>query len=144
MTNRVPLLGVCLISASCGGDGSTGPAPHNVAGTYNYSVLNLATVGLACRVRATMVVTQQSATFSGNYTGSLACTSSAGTDSTGAAGTVINGRVRGDSVYFDFDTADWHNMGVIVGSNLQGLLNVRLNVNGTPKVLAGSFTAVKQ
>ncbi len=144
MRKRGWFAGLCVFGAACGGDSGTGPQVQNVAGSYNYSVPNLGTVGANCQVQATMTVTQQGAAFSGSYAGAAICTSSAGTDTIQAAGTVVNGRVKGDSVYFDFDDTNWHDMGTIVGSDWQGIVNARLPASGTPTVLAGNFTSTKQ
>ncbi len=89
-------------------------------------------------------MTQQGAAFNGSYTVTGICTSTAGTDTIPAAGSVVNGRVKGDSVYFDFDDTNWHDMGTIIGSDLHGIVNARLPVSGTPTVLAGFFTCTKQ
>ena len=135
---------MCLLGAACGSDGGTGPQLKNVTGTYTYSVPNLNTVGLACQVHATMTVSQGNAAFTGSYTGTVICTAASGTDTLPAAGSVVNGSVKGDSVFFDLDGSDWHDMGTIVGSGMQGLVNVHLTVNGSPTVVAGDFTCVKQ
>src|SRR5256884_1733057 len=111
---------------------------------YNYSVPNLSAQGLTCRARATMVLTQHSASFAGTYTGDLVCTASGYYDSTGSAGAVANGGISGGSGYFDFDNTKWHDIGVVARGSLQGLVNVHISANGTPMVLAGNFTATKQ
>src|SRR2546430_15044703 len=144
MRNGGVLASLCLLGVACGGGDSTGPQVQNIAGTYNYSVPNLSAQGLTCRARATMVLTQHSASFAGTYTGDLVCTASGYYDSTGSAGAVANGGISGDSVYFDFDKTNWHDMGVIAGGRLQGLVNVPISANGTPMGLAGKFTATKQ
>jgi len=95
-------------------------------------------------VQGTITVTQQGAAFSGSYTVTGICTSTAGTDTIPAAGSVVNGQVKGDSVFFDFDDVNWHDTGTIVGSDWQGIVNASLPVSGTPTVLAGSFTCSKQ
>ena len=135
---RGMMASVCLVGAACGGD-SNGPQVHNVEGSYNYQVPSIGTQGFTCRVHAVMVLAQQGTTFDGTYTGALICNA----DSTSVVGTVVNGRVKDDSVFFDMDNSDWHDVGVLTGNDMVGIVNVRININGTPTTLAGNFTATK-
>jgi hypothetical protein len=95
-------------------------------------------------VQGTITVTQQGAAFSGSYTATGICTSTTATDTIPVAGSVVNGRVKGDSVFFDLDDVNWHDVGTIVGSDWQGIVNARVPVSGTATVLAGNFTCIKQ
>ncbi|HET9385147.1 MAG TPA: hypothetical protein VFO67_08375 [Gemmatimonadales bacterium] len=135
---RGMMASVCLVGAACGGD-SNGPQVHNVQGSYNYQVPSLRTQGVTCRVHAVMALAQQGTTFDGTYTGALICNA----DSVSVAGTVVNGRLKGDSVFFDMDNTDWHDVGVLTGTDMAGIVNVRITVNGAPVTLAGNFTATR-
>ncbi|HXM38854.1 MAG TPA: hypothetical protein VN908_09410 [Gemmatimonadales bacterium] len=144
MTPRDVLLAcVCLVAAAAAAcNNSTGP--QNLAGTYNYTVPNLNGTGVGCSVNVTMMLTQQSATLGGTYTGTRTCSSSAGNKTDPISGAVVNAQINRDSVYFDFDSSAWHNAGVIVGTGLQGSVTARISPFGTATDVAGDFTAIRQ
>ena len=138
----------CIAPAAlaCGGaDKTTGPPPRDVTGTYTYAFSNLGNgSGVVCSGTATMPVTQTGATFSGTYFGTQTCRYASTTDTWNVSGTVVNGRVVGDSVYFNMDGDNWRNFGVLQGSDMSGTVNGSFIVNGTPSTYAGNFTCVKQ
>ena len=137
MSGRLVAILVALSTAAlsaCKGD-STGPAAQDVAGTYIYSFsIN------SCSAHFTMPIQQSGATFSGTYTGWLVCSG----DSLIAAGKVVQGKVSGDSIWFDLDDPSWYDVGVIQGTTWSGTFNVNGTFGGMPVTLAGNFTAVKQ
>ena len=60
------------------------------------------------------------------------------------SGPVVSGVVSGDSVRFNFDNADWRNLGRIGGDTIAGLVNLSLAPIGSAGVAAGSFRVVRQ
>jgi hypothetical protein len=121
----------------------TAPPPGpNLSGIWTYS----ATASLGdtnCKVSAvTFHLTQTNATFSGTYTGQLACTVAL-TDTILSArplGNVINGTVAGHTVTFDLDSvvAD---TGTVDSSftSMSGTLVAKL----VGVTLSGTWTATK-
>lgn len=134
---------------SCGGgDGPTGPANANIAGSWNYNASNLSGAGFTCNVNGTtMNFTQSGATFTGTYSGgTMTCTAPGYPQFSEdiGAGTVSTGTVNINSVSFDFDTPDWRNSGAASGNSIAGTAVVRLSDGTTTYTLNGSFAATKR
>jgi hypothetical protein len=134
-----------FLAVACGGD-SGGP-PGLASGTYQYSS-TISNLGVTCATTATTLTIQHSGnSLVGSWNGGTwTCTGPGGT--TGGAfssGPVVNGLVVGDTlVSFDFDNADWHNVGRIYPDSLAGIVNARYPGSGLPTVIAGRFLAVRQ
>ena len=139
----VPVLAGALIAAC---DKSPNePAARSVAGTYTYTFSDLTSGnGVVCAGSASMPLTQRGASFSGTHRTSITCASTAGSNGGNFEGIVVNGRVEGDSVFFDLDDQRWHNSGVLDGSTMRGVVSINAEVNGQEIRLSGTFRAEKQ
>lgn len=141
--------GIVLITlglVACGGD-STGPgATANVTGTWSGTVSNLSGSGVVCQITgATITLSQSGATFTGTYTNALiSCTANGQTQSGLTAGSIVNGKVTGTAVEFDFDTPDAHATGTISGNSMSGSTTFRINTGSTTVNLVGQWSAARQ
>ena len=127
-------LGAIALTA-CKGD-SSGPSGQNVAGTYLYSFVNVN----GCSAHLHMPITQSGTNFSGTYAGYIHC----GADSAYVTGSVVQGQVHADSVWFYLDSSNWVDVAAIQGTTWNGTFNANLVYYGSPITIAGDFTAVKQ
>ncbi len=143
MAQRRPwgLAVAALVAVACSKD-VTGPA-QKLAGTYSYTA-TFGGSGGSCSVNEILTIKPQGAAFSGSYSGNIICTDQSGSHMGQTSGSVMNGSVSGDSVYFDFDGSAWHNFGVVDGTGMRGTANAQVVVNGAPNVLAGDFVCTKQ
>lgn len=115
--------------------------------TYNASSINAGGPNSCAVSGTTITIANQSGTnFSGVYSfGLIVCTGPNLHDTIPVGtGTVVSGIVSGDSVRFNFDNADWRNLGVVTGTNMSGLVNLSLTIGGSAAVAAGNWMAVKQ
>lgn len=141
---RFVIPAVVLVLVACGGD-SSGPGT-NLTGNWLYSVSNLTTGGLRCSSSGTTLsITQSGSTFSGSYSGgTMTCTSASGASSfLIGTGTIISGSLSGNSVSFDLDSSDCHNVGTLTGSSISGTVTVLLTVDATNYTLTGNFGAAR-
>jgi|GEM_PF-620237 len=132
-----------------GGIGGGGPRNVDLSGEWVYNVSNLAGAGVACDVSGVVLsLRQQDSTFTGSYDeGQFICV--AGEQQIGPeplrSGTVLNGVVRGDSVFFDLDTPDWRSRGRLVGNSMSGHTTVRIDLGlGQVYTLVGTFGAARR
>lgn len=136
------------LPAGCGGGDSTGPA-EDLTGDWTYAATDLAGSGVSCSVASLILTLRQSGgTFAGSGNGgTLSCQSAADTASTTLDGvSVVNGRVSGQAVWFDFGSSDLHQSGSISGATITGAATWRLDL-GSPTgviVLSGPFSAARQ
>jgi len=151
-------LGLLVGAAACevdpnapgrrGGGFVGGPISVDVSGQWVYNVSNLTGSGVSCDVSGVVLSLQQrDSTFTGTYAGGeLVCFG--GGEQFGPepfrSGTVLNGLVRGDSVFFDLDTPDWRNRGRLSGRSMSGQATVRLDLGmGGVHTLVGTFGAAR-
>ncbi len=134
---------------ACGGDNGTGPG-SSVDGVWSASLSNLSGSGVSCSSTAPTQLTlnQTGNTFSGSYTGGeLTCSGPGGTfsDPVGS-GSVVNGQINGNSLSFDLDTPDFHQIGTITGNSLSGTAQWRVDFGAPTGVvtLNGNWGAAKQ
>ncbi len=127
------------------------PAPPTATGSWTYAATNLtgaiSGVVVSCNFsNVPVTLSQAGTTFSGSTSGgSFICI--VGTESTsGVFGDriVVNGTISGQSVAFDFDSADWHHAGILAGNSMSGTTTVALNLGqfGTV-VLSGNWSATR-
>ncbi len=120
-----------------------------VSGDWVYNASNLAAAGLTCNVsNVSLSLQQKDSTFTGTYSGGqVACVGpGVAPDSVQfGTGVVLNGLVRGDSIFFDLDTPDWRSRGRLTGNSISGETVVRIDfgLDGA-FFLVGPFGAVKQ
>ncbi len=145
--SRALLCVVAPLVTACGSD-ATGPA-DDLSGQWSYTATNLTASGVSCSVAGlTLTLRQNGATFGGSGNGGiLTCVSAVDSASTSLDGVaVVNGRVSGQSVSFDFGTADLHHSGSLAGAIISGNATWRIDL-GAPDgviVLAGRFSAARQ
>jgi len=144
------VVGVCLMSSACGGDGGTDPTTnHQVAGGWSYKTTQLAD-GHATTCNAlsgsAMTVTQQGVRFDGTITGGTISCLTGSVSWTGGfgSGQVTNGRIIGDSVTFDIDDGKWRSWGrFVTADSMAGLLNaIYPGPNGT-LIMTGFWNATR-
>jgi hypothetical protein len=136
----VPVLAGMLLAA-CDKE-PEGPASQGVAGTYTYTFADITNGnGVVCAGSATMPLVQRGASFSGTHRTSITCSSAFGSTGGNFEGIVVNGRVSGDSVFFDLDDQRWHNSGVLEGSAMRGIVTINAQANGEEVRLSGTFRA---
>jgi hypothetical protein len=139
----VPVLAGMVIAA-CDKE-PEGPAAASVAGTYRYTFADITNGnGVVCAGSATMPLTQRGATFSGTHRTSITCSSASGSNGGNFEGVVVNGRVSGDSVFFDLDDQRWHNSGVLDGTTMRGVVTINAEANGQQVHLSGTFRAQRE
>jgi hypothetical protein len=150
------LLATILSLTACSGDGNgngpTGPTNASIGGSWDYSVTNLSAtiqgIGFSCNASdRTLNINQTGATFSGNATGGL-LTCQAGTEQESVllgSEPIVNGTVSGNSVAFDFSTADFHHTGSVSGNSMSGSCTALLDFGGSIGVvtMTGSWGAVR-
>jgi hypothetical protein len=135
---------------ACGGDNGTGPGSTSVDGVWSASLSNLSGSGVSCSSTAPTQLTlnQTGSTFSGSYTGGeLTCSGPGGTFSEPVgSGSVVNGQINGNSLSFDLDTPDFHQIGTITGNSLSGTAQWRVDFGAPTGVvtLNGNWGAAKQ
>lgn len=132
-----------------GRGGGGGAAPADVSGDWAYTVTNLTGGSLVCNITGvTLSFSQTDSLFAGSYTGGIMlCNSTVGVDTLAfGGGVVVNGVVRGDSVFFELDTPDFANAGRLSGASLSGTARMRLGdpVSGVFVDLLGTFGAARQ
>jgi hypothetical protein len=137
-----------LAIVSCGGGDVSGPTNANIAGSWTYTMTNLAGGGLTCfSSGTTMTFSQSGATFTGTYSGGTLSCSAPGfgpVSQTIGNGTIATGTVNINSVSFDLDTSDWRNTGTVSGNSISGTVVVRFTSGSTSVILNGSFAAIKR
>ena len=132
-----------------GGGVGGGSGRADVSGDWIYNATNLATLGMSCNVSNVVLSLQQSdSTFTGTYAGGEIVCFVPGEPAEPrefGSGVVLNGLVRGDSVFFDLDTPDWRSRGRLSGTSISGETAVRINLGIDGEIfLLGPFGAVKQ
>ena len=141
---------VCLLGAACGGDSGTGPTTsHHVAGNWLYRAWSMATgTGVVCTTPGPyMTLTQNNVVFAGTFVhDTIICTSPSGPlGGTFASGDVLNAGISGDSIRFDLRNSLWRNFGTFVTEDsVAGVVNADVLVEGSQRVLAGYWAAVRQ
>jgi len=132
------------------GGGFAGGRRHaDVSGDWVYSVTNLGAEGVSCSLsNVALSLEQRDSTFTGTYAGGQMVCAFPGEPARLweiGAGAVLNGLVRGDSVYFDLDTPDWHSRGRLSGNSISGETRVRLDLGlDGVFILTGTFGAAKR
>lgn len=132
-----------------GGGVGGGGRRTDVSGTWVYNVSNLSAAGVVCSAaNFALSLQQQDSTFTGTYAGGeMVCVAPGEPplELQGLTGVVINGLVRGDSVFFDLDTPDWHSGGRVSGNSISGETRLRLDLGLQGElIMSGTFGAVKQ
>jgi len=142
---RWPTLMAAVSAAACGGDG-TGPGGR-LSGDWTYTVTNLRLGSVSCNESGTVLhIDQNGGTFDGTYDGGTWICTGAGVNDTIpiGTGTVVDGRMAGDSVWFYLDDPNWYSFGGITDSTMSGTVNARFPVSGAPTVVAGSWSSKRQ
>jgi hypothetical protein len=151
------LAGLLLVAVGCdydpnapgrvGGGRGGGGGAVDMSGEWTYeSELFLAAEGLSCSIEGmTLVLEQRDSTFSGSYSGAtLICIATGLPPDTllrAGFGAVVDGRVRGDSVFFDVDDSRFRHAGRHSGGTVSGTAVMFL---GDGRTLSGSFSAARQ
>ncbi|HEY8470998.1 MAG TPA: hypothetical protein VIL18_15225 [Longimicrobiales bacterium] len=152
------LAGLLLVAVGCdydpnapgrigGGRGGGGGGTVDMSGQWTYeSELFLSGQGLRCSIEgATLVLEQSDSTFSGSYSSATLICVTAGlppdTLLRAGFGAVVDGRVRGDSVFFNIDDSRFRHAGRRSGTTVSGTAVMFLDESRT---LSGTFTVAKQ
>jgi hypothetical protein len=139
--------------AACGSDGPTGPAPANIAGTWEFvSPAIFSGNGYWCNyIRTTLSIVQSGSHFSGTYSiPTPECSWADGvTLGPRITGNVVNGTVSDTAFTFAFDGVDidsaaasYVSVGVLSGDSLAGTTTMRAPlVPGYTETLTGAWSA---
>lgn len=150
------LAGLLLVAVACdydpnapgrmgGGRGSGGGGTVDMSGEWTYeSELFLTGQGLRCSIEgATFTLEQSDSTFSGSYSrATLVCSATGLPPDTllrAGFGAVVDGRVRGDSVFFNIDGSSFRHAGRRSGTTVSGTAVMFLD----DRTLTGTFTLAK-
>jgi len=150
------LAGLLLIVVGCdydpnapgrlgGGRGGGGGGTVDMSGEWAYkSELFLTGGGRSCRIEgATLALEQSDSTFSGSYSSAtLICVATGLPPDTllrAGFGAVVDGRVRGDSVFFNIDDSRFRHSGRRSGTTVSGTAVMFLD----DRTLTGTFTVAK-
>jgi len=107
---RAVWLGAALVAgvaglAACGASDSTAPGSTGVNGSWKFQeLLGSSSLGLTCSDSATITLAQSGQTFTGNYAQTGVCSQNGQTGPNDVSGSITNGTIRGDSVFFNEDT----------------------------------------
>ncbi|MFV1988835.1 MAG: hypothetical protein ACC682_16305 [Gemmatimonadota bacterium] len=154
MLRSLTLVLVGFALGGCG-DSATGPdgpsnAPPSVAGSWTYAATNmtgsLSGVTVVCNFRnVPIMLTQSGTSFSGTTNGGSFTCAVGGVSDGGTFGSriVVNGRLDGSTVQFDFDSPDWHHSGSITGNSMTGSATAIFELSTGAVVLRGNWSAVR-
>jgi hypothetical protein len=145
---RASLLMASVLALGGCGDGGTGPSENAVAGTWNFTAIDLTVAGAPgrCSISGQLYLTQTGTTVSGTYTMTqLTCTGPQGTqtDPGPYTGTIVAGTVSGNQIHFHFDTTDADQHGTISGQSMAGTCTWVAYMNGMSYTMSGTWTATR-
>jgi len=143
---RRPVFAALALAIACGD--STGPS-KDVTGRWIYSATNVAGSGLSCNINALMNLTQTGHTLTGSVSsGRITClavsTPAVNINLGNTVVAITNGHVDGNGIFFDIDTQDIHNFGVLSRDSFSGSVQMDLVWGISTFPLAGNFTAMRQ
>jgi len=123
----------------------------NLTGLWAYSAPKLSEAGgsTCSRTGLALGLTQADTVLIGSTSGSTwDCVGPTGISTTGPRPSyqIRNGRVRGDSVWFDLETEDMHQVGTVHGDSMSGVATQLIRLSNPTRIvtLMGPFTAGRQ
>ena len=144
------IVGACLISCACGGDGGTDPSTnHQVTGGWTYGFTQLADGhSTTCNMAqgAAVTITQQGANCPRTIIGGTpACMTGGVPWNIGfGQGKVTGGRIIADSVTFDIDGGKWRSWGRFgTEDSMAGLLNAIYPGPSGTVIMTGYWNATR-
>ena len=152
MRSKLLVFSLAFAIPACSGDGGSGPQgvpDANIGGTWDFVIANLSGtvdgLGISCSFRREINIIQTGSTFSGTADpGILSCQAEGLVASVPfTSEPIVNGRVNGSSIQWDFSTQDFHHAGTVSGNSLSGQATYVVDIGGTTGRVTfnGSFGA---
>lgn len=131
--------------------GVTQPNGINLTGLWAYSAPKLSEPGgsTCSRTGLALGLTQVDTLLIGSTSGSTwDCIGPTGITTTGPRPSfqITNGRVHGDSVWFDLQTDDMHQVGTVKGDSMSGVATQLIHLSNPTRIvtMTGPFVALRQ